>query len=130
MSYLSNVLFGTKDQSLLALVPNRQLRDQSLHLVAPNKPFNSWSPQDHANSYLFMQRIAQAWKNSNLPINILFMERLIQPHSSGKWFLIKNAAPLLDVLFNSYKFFGERFLAVLRFQKRAGRIKSKSMNRY
>lgn len=33
--------------------------------MAPSKPFNSWSGQNHADSYLFMQRIAQAWKNSN-----------------------------------------------------------------
>lgn len=65
MNYLSNVLFGNKDQSLLAVIPSSQLLNQSVHLIAPKKPFNSWSPQDHADSYLFMQRIAQAWKNSN-----------------------------------------------------------------
>lgn len=66
MNCLSKVLFENKDKSLLIGVPSRQLLDQSLYLVAPNKQFNGWSAQNHAESYLFMQRIAQAWKSSNL----------------------------------------------------------------
>ena len=65
MNSLSNVIFGTYDQSLLAVVPNKQLLDQSLHIVAPKKQFNSWSAQNHADSYQFMQRMAQVWKRSN-----------------------------------------------------------------
>jgi hypothetical protein len=65
MNYLSNVLLGNKDQTLLAVVPNKQLLDQSLHLVVPEKQFSEWSAQNHADSSLFMQRIAQVWKSSN-----------------------------------------------------------------
>lgn len=50
---------------LAAATTKRRLLDQSLHLVAPKKQFNGWSTQNHADSYLFMQRIAQAWKSSN-----------------------------------------------------------------
>lgn len=65
MKDLSNIIFGNQDRSLVAVIPNQQLLDQSLQLTAPNKRFNEWSEQDHRQSYLFMQRIAQAWKSSN-----------------------------------------------------------------
>jgi len=65
MSYLSRVILSNADQSLLTVVPSNQLLDQSLHIVAPNKQFNNWSVQNHADSYLFMQFIARAWKSSN-----------------------------------------------------------------
>jgi diadenosine tetraphosphate (Ap4A) HIT family hydrolase len=65
MNCLSKVVFGNEDQSLLAIIPSRQLLDQSLHLVAPKKQFDRWSAQNHEDSYLFMQRIAQTWKSSN-----------------------------------------------------------------
>jgi hypothetical protein len=63
---LSNVILSNQDHTLLAVVPNKQLLHQSVFLVAPQKQFCSWSPQNHADSYLFMQRIAQAWKNSHM----------------------------------------------------------------
>lgn len=62
---LPNIIFNNDDRSLLTIIPYKQLLDQSLQLVAPNKRFNDWSKQNHADSYLFMQRIAHAWKNSN-----------------------------------------------------------------
>ncbi len=64
MSYFPNVVFSSKDQSLQTVVPSSQLLDQSLHVVAPKMEFKGWSAQNHADSYLFMQRIVQAWKNS------------------------------------------------------------------
>lgn len=66
MNYLSNTLLANEDRSLLAVIPDKQLLDQSLQLVAPNKRFSKWSQKDHADSYLFMHRIARAWRSSNL----------------------------------------------------------------
>jgi hypothetical protein len=66
MSYLTNVVFGNQDHTLLAVVPNEQLLNQSLHLVAPGKQFKEWSAKNHADSYLCMQRIANLWMESNL----------------------------------------------------------------
>ena len=42
MNYLSNVVLCNKDQSLLAVVPNEQLLNQSLLLVAPKKQFTCY----------------------------------------------------------------------------------------
>ncbi len=66
MNYLSKIIFGNEDNSLLAGIPNKQLLNQSMLIVAPEQRFSDWSEQNHADSYLFMQRIAQAWKSSNL----------------------------------------------------------------
>ena len=76
MNCLSKVFFRNEDQSLLAIIPSRQLLDQSLHLVAPNKQFNGWSAQNHADSYLFMQRIAQTWKSSNFTDQYLIYSKI------------------------------------------------------
>lgn len=66
MSSISNVLFGNEDRSLLTIVPSEQLAPQSLQIIASKQQFNTWSGQDHADSYGFMQRIAQTWKSENL----------------------------------------------------------------
>jgi hypothetical protein len=88
MNYLSNIICGNEDRSLLAVIPNKQLLDQSLQLIAPNKRFNEWSEQNH------------------------------------------NATLVLDVLFSNSRFYGEPFLAVLRSQKKAAKIKLIDMNYY
>lgn len=66
MSHLSNILFHSKDQTLFAVIPDKQLLNQSLHLKVPEKPLSGWSAQNHADSCRFMQQIAQAWKNSHV----------------------------------------------------------------
>lgn len=86
MNHLSNVLFGNENQSMLALVPSRQLLDQSLHVVAPNKHFTGWSAENHADSYSFMQRIAQAWNNSNFTHQYLIYGKI--DSNPFKWEMI------------------------------------------
>jgi diadenosine tetraphosphate (Ap4A) HIT family hydrolase len=63
---ISNIILGNGDQSLLAIVPSRQIRHQSVQVLAPGTQFTSWSAENHADSYLFMQRIAKCWKSSHL----------------------------------------------------------------
>lgn len=41
------------------------LFSNSDHFVAPEKQFNKWLMKDHAASYVFMQRVVEAWKKSN-----------------------------------------------------------------
>lgn len=53
-------------QPLRLIVPEKQLLDQSVQIVQPDKRFSEWSGQNHADSYVQMQRVAQAWKNSHL----------------------------------------------------------------
>ncbi len=65
MSYLLPPVYTTASHSVMTVIPDKQLLDQSLYIVSPEKPFEKWSSQDHADSYTFMQRIAQAWKRSN-----------------------------------------------------------------
>lgn len=60
----SNILLN--NSSVLTVIPSQQLLDQSLHVVAPNKQFNSWKTQDHAESFDQMQRIAKVWKDNDI----------------------------------------------------------------
>lgn len=77
MNNISNIIFGNEDRSLVTVIPNQQLLDQSLQIVASdNKGFSDWSEQDHGDSYLFMQRIAQAWKNSNFTNQYLIYSKI------------------------------------------------------
>lgn len=66
MNYLSRLVLGNRDQSLVAIIPQRQLMHQSVQIVASTKTFNGWTEGNHADSYHFMKRIAQAWKISHL----------------------------------------------------------------
>lgn len=61
--YSSALIYRTADRSLIAFIPKRQLLNQSLQLIASDKPFTDWSDDDHANSYSFMLRIAQLWNS-------------------------------------------------------------------
>lgn len=61
-----NIPYSHAVQPLQVRVPEKQLIDQSLQIVAPDKRFTDWTGQNHAESYEQMQRIAQAWKNSHL----------------------------------------------------------------
>lgn len=76
MNNLSNVVLSNKDQTILTVVPSEQLLNQSLHLVAPKKQFREWSAQDHSDSYQFMQRIAQVWKNSHFTDQYLIYSKV------------------------------------------------------
>lgn len=63
--HVDHVLFGRKDKSLLTIIPSKQLQGHSLQVIAPGKQFKDWSARMHAESYRFLQRIAQGWKNSH-----------------------------------------------------------------
>lgn len=65
MNCPSNILLKTQDSSLLTLIPNKQLLSGSLQVSAPEKKFSELSSLDHENSYLFIQKIANVWKQSH-----------------------------------------------------------------
>lgn len=60
----NNILFGNEDQSLLTVLPNHQILDHSVQVITPCKKFTDLSEQHHSDSYQFLQRIVQIWKNS------------------------------------------------------------------
>lgn len=66
MSPIFNILLRSDDRSLLTFIPSEQLAPQSLQIIKPEKQFKEWSEQNHADSYSFMQRIAQTWKSDNV----------------------------------------------------------------
>lgn len=76
MNGLESILFGNENRSLNTIVPKKQMADQSLQIVAPNKPFSAWSEQDHAHSNLFMQRITQAWKSNKFTTQYLIYGKI------------------------------------------------------
>lgn len=59
-------VFCSQDESLCVVLPDQQLREQSVQIVAPNKALSEWSKKDHAHSYSLMQRVTQLWKNSGM----------------------------------------------------------------
>ncbi|MBX9923832.1 MAG: HIT family protein [Rhabdochlamydiaceae bacterium] len=66
MNYLKNDLFASENSPLFTAIPDKQILDKSLQISVPGQKFRDWSKQNHADSYVVMQRIAQAWKKSNI----------------------------------------------------------------
>jgi hypothetical protein len=59
-----HALLSNADRTVVTRLPSKQIRNQSLQIVAPGKQFINWTEQDHADSYHFMQRTQRAWKES------------------------------------------------------------------
>jgi|GEM_PF-3503417 len=62
----SNIILGNNDRSLLVIVPSKQLLNLSLQLTAPGRQSTSWSAENHAEAYLFMQRIVNCWETTQI----------------------------------------------------------------
>lgn len=104
MTILSdNILFYNEDRSLSAAIPGKQLLDKSLSISAAGKKFTAWSEQNHADSYHFMQQIAQAWKNSHFTHQYLIYGKIdsnpfsweIVPHQKCRTFIGRIAQQIL-----------------------------------
>jgi diadenosine tetraphosphate (Ap4A) HIT family hydrolase len=66
----------TTDYSLGLVIPSYRLLNESLVLGTSDKQFKDWSAQNHADSYHFMRRIAQVWKNSNFTQQYLIFGKI------------------------------------------------------
>lgn len=64
MSFSVSPFLRTRDFTVTALVPSLQLLDQSVQIGSITPRFVDWSKKMHIDSYMFMQRIAQAWKHA------------------------------------------------------------------
>jgi diadenosine tetraphosphate (Ap4A) HIT family hydrolase len=84
--YLSNSILNNSNHSLFTIVPERQLKDQSVQIIKPGKDFKEWSKKDHLDSYFFMQRIAQAWKSNQITDQYFIYGKTIP--SDFKWEMI------------------------------------------
>lgn len=86
MTSLDTTIFNTDTRSLTAFIPDRQLLPNSLQVMARVEPFGEWSNKDHVDSYHFMQRIADAWKNNHLTDQYLIYGKVNS--SSFRWEMV------------------------------------------
>jgi diadenosine tetraphosphate (Ap4A) HIT family hydrolase len=58
------IISGNKDESVVLGIPRTQLLKNSVQVRVPTKAFNTWSEQDHADSYSLMHAIAGVWQKT------------------------------------------------------------------